>query len=282
MGSLPRVQGKGLARDLLRVLVRITPACAGKRGYFAVFDSPYKDHPRVCGEKPLVAIWYIVTEGSPPRVRGKAVRSLLLRCRDRITPACAGKRIDSGCGHCLPRDHPRVCGEKCVAGLRRGLIRGSPSRVRGKGRRAKGTPRPPGITPACAGKRRIRGMRSTADKDHPRVCGEKISPSAPEVLSAGSPPRVRGKARRFSPSRRSRRITPACAGKSGWPVVGLKCSRDHPRVCGEKCAGTISTRSAWGSPPRVRGKELFVRRPLHALGITPACAGKRRATLTCK
>ena len=48
-------------------------------------------------------------------------------------------------------------------------------------------------------------------------------------------------------------------------------------MCGEKHFGGKRQRLAPGSPPRVRGKEHFSKAKGAALGITPACAGKRQA-----
>ena len=51
--------------------MRITPACAGKsyRKFGVAFVI--QDHPRVCGEKENLIIYYHNLKGSPPRVRGK-------------------------------------------------------------------------------------------------------------------------------------------------------------------------------------------------------------------
>ena len=71
----------------------------------------------------------------------------------------------------------------------------------------------PGITPAYAGKSRILTCNEAAEKDHPRVCGEKYHDMAAADRRVG--------------------ITPAYAGKSHVvksPVYLV----DHPRVCGEK------------------------------------------------
>ena len=51
--------------------------------------------------------------------------------------------------------------------------------------------------------------------------------------------------------------------------------RDHPRVCGEKEAAALSEVYETGSPPRVRGKGTSAKDMPCAVGITPACAGKR-------
>ena len=47
-------------------------------------------HPRVCGENPMVAGAGWVAGGSSPRVRGKRLNLLDLRCVGRLIPACAG------------------------------------------------------------------------------------------------------------------------------------------------------------------------------------------------
>ena len=114
--------------------------------------------------------------------------------RIRITPACAGKRV------CIPM---RSCGG------------GIAPRVRGKappwttrGFRCR-------ITPACAGKSTQRNQVTSHQKDHPRVCGEKVVGLVDDVPQG--------------------RITPACAGK-----------REAQRM---------QNLLDQGSPPRVRGKD---------------------------
>ena len=69
-------------------------------------------------------------------------------------------------------------------------------------------------------------------------------------------------------------ITPACAGKSALSAGSCPCSRDHPRVCGEKCPPGKFFFMTVGSPPRVRGKEVRTQRSDIRSRITPAYAGK--------
>ena len=71
-----------------------------------------RDHPRACGEKMNNKLICGKREGSPPRVRGKAVLHRAGRKAPGITPARAGKsdaafQVDNADG-----DHPRACGEK--------------------------------------------------------------------------------------------------------------------------------------------------------------------------
>ena len=51
LGSPPRMRGKAMLICIFGVLLRITPACAGKRNFVVVCSSFAGDHPRVCGEK---------------------------------------------------------------------------------------------------------------------------------------------------------------------------------------------------------------------------------------
>ena len=167
-----------------------------------------------------------------------------------------------------------MCGEKQKTppwGVEKG---GSPPRVRGKVYLLCSSFHPPGITPACAGKRRRTISRQHESEDHPRVCGEKLRIFAYPDIVMGSPPRVRGKVVLRVALCIGVGITPACAGKSDSPRNCITAFRDHPRVCGEKVHALFSGVSLAGSPPRVRGKACVPRCCLTCIGITPACAGK--------
>ena len=152
----------------------------------------------------------------------------------RITPACAGKRYTVYQRKTSAKDHPRVCGEKVELLKRSIMLKGSPPRVRGKGKAKSVQQRLHGITPACAGKSSSSFSRMSIMRDHPRVCGEKRCGRGVHSIHQGSPPRVRGKGTRHDNSNRRDRITPACAGKSNKLWLVLDCEWDHPRVCGEK------------------------------------------------
>ena len=71
-------------------------------------------------------------------------------------------------------------------------------------------------------------------------------------------------------------ITPAYAGKSFAKTIRVPQSRDHPRLCGEKCRLYAMQTAGTGSPPPMRGKELTFGRSAPRSRITPAYAGKRR------
>ena len=90
--SPPRVRGKVCHTMAEAKGLGITPAYAGKSRCNLPSTAPWKDHPRVCGEKPPLEETGNPVQGSPPRMRGKAVDG-------------AGQS-EGG------EDHPRVCGEK--------------------------------------------------------------------------------------------------------------------------------------------------------------------------
>ena len=131
-----------------------------------------------------------------------------------------------------------------------------------------------GITPAYAGKSRYRSLCAAACRDHPRVCGEKISFFFTGCSPKGSPPRMRGKAEEQRRRCDVQRITPAYAGKSHSGLYGSTNEKDHPRVCGEKQFKSLNQNQQQGSPPRMRGKGRRKQILLEFSGITPACAGK--------
>ena len=111
-GSPPRVRGTEEIEWQTQALTRITPACAGNRGLPLAQQHVQGDHPRVCGEQaPSLSVSSWVT-GSPPRVRGTVVPADGSNSLSRITPACAGNRIDVNGDYCPEKDHPRVCGEQ--------------------------------------------------------------------------------------------------------------------------------------------------------------------------
>ena len=86
------MRGKAAIAGLVAAFVGITPAYAGKRSGIDFHRIENKDHPRLCGEKPIVHTRSSVFEGSPPPMRGKGVSGFSLTSVSRITPAYAGKR----------------------------------------------------------------------------------------------------------------------------------------------------------------------------------------------
>ena len=207
-------------------------------------------------------------------MRGKEASRKLRGTLKGITPAYAGKRAKRGRLAAGRWDHPRVCGEKAlIHGITFPSL-GSPPRMRGKAHALKKRPLPVGITPAYAGKSSFLSGCTRMPRDHPRVCGEKLRGAVRFSTAIGSPPRMRGKACIWIPIKASVRITPAYAGKSRFRGRCRTGNGDHPRVCGEKRWAYSLAPNTLGSPPRMRGKGLFVRACHVRFRITPAYAGK--------
>ena len=193
----PRMCGEKVLYSFgLKQVSGITPAYAGKRSP-ALFPlrSP-EDHPRVCGEKKVMRGAKDKRMGSPPHVRGKAGYWVKDAQGRGITPACAGKRKRKTGLRRQAKDHPRMCGDKrhTFVSIESGV--GSPPHVRGKGPLHLLRCRVKGITPACAGKSVWSRLNRVRLADHPRMCGEKRNSRNRYNYRPGSPPHVRGKAKR--------------------------------------------------------------------------------------
>ena len=106
--------------------------------------------------------------------------------------------------------------------------------------------------------------------------GEK--PQALPIRQAlkGSPPRGRGKDVKGNSWDKLPGITPAWAGKSHPATPTTSGGRDHPRVGGEKFYTGRGNCAVKGSPPRGRGKAVYLTHTGQGPGITPAWAGKSR------
>ena len=197
----------------------------GKSGKSSVSRSSTKDHPRLCGEKPIhfpVAIGNLGSPrlcgekdsppayscqhaGSPPPMRGKGTEPVGICPVVGITPAYAGKR-----GH-------RRNFNNCV----------------------KGSPR------LCGEKKCNKWITSFQILDHPAYAGKRHSVSPFSFLWTGSPPPMRGKARCFLSLPAYHRITPRLCGEKTETASLIVRNQDHPRLCGGKgyCSMFLSPRA---------------------------------------
>ncbi len=132
------------------------------------------------------------------------------------------------------------------------------------------------ITPAHAGNTAHVGGGNTADRDHPRACGE--HPPHPGAMRwrRGSPPRMRGTLGSAACWPFAFWITPAHAGNTMLFLAALMRTKDHPRACGEHFPRWICAHTLRGSPPRMRGTRRQAIDWLVDGRITPAHAGNTR------
>ena len=235
-GSPPRVRGTVKSIIFRFQGLGITPACAGNRYSYQKAAKSTRDHPRVCGEQLRICSILCSDKGSPPRVRGTVFVENQKFCKIGITPACAGNSLPMLKLMHLCKDHPRVCGEQEEVDMGDRAQAGSPPRVRGTAVLFEKARRRSGITPACAGNRRVAQKVESVLWDHPRVCGEQVQVKFRRTMSKGSPPRVRGTVSRYAGIPITEGITPACAGNSPFFWSRSDVYQDHPRVCGEQVA----------------------------------------------
>ena len=90
-GSPPQVRGKQINSFVNVIVLRITPAGAGKTFRSRYIGLRKEDHPRRCGENLSLSIVRRRKQGSPPQVRGKQDNPPTVLSEARITPAGAGK-----------------------------------------------------------------------------------------------------------------------------------------------------------------------------------------------
>ena len=277
-GSPPRMRGKRKVSRRGRAEVRITPAHAGKTMKMPTPRGRPTDHPRACGENEEPQIPQLPNVGSPPRMRGKQPPKQDTARASRITPAHAGKTSISSSLRGSIADHPRACGENYSLSCGIPMGCGSPPRMRGKRTRVRNRTANARITPAHAGKTSCFIPHQLRPADHPRACGENRMPWAARWSRCGSPPRMRGKPAHHQPAAVALRITPAHAGKTSRAAAERLERTDHPRACGENTFHLRTLSPPGGSPPRMRGKHP--RYPAHSAQkrITPAHAGKTRAS----
>ena len=113
-----------------------------------------------------------------------------------------------------------------------------------------------GIIPAYAGNTYDRALAPKSIGDHPRVCGEHLSPSILEYSYQGSSPRMRGTHHNRYVVHTVTGIIPAYAGNTEDYREHAPYVRDHPRVCGEhRWPQTIRTRRS-GIIPAYAGNTM--------------------------
>ena len=147
------MRGKGAVFRPMYIILRITPAYAGKSRTLYAEAKNYEDHPRLCGEKRAVYSPSGSWLGSPPPMRGKVRAEQDDKHGARITPAYAGKSGKNQFDVVPDQDHPRLCGEKMTIWTKLTTGTGSPPPMRGK----------------VPDNHRL----TSEPRDHPRLCGEK-------------------------------------------------------------------------------------------------------------
>ena len=166
-------------------------------------------------------------------MRGKLAPRRLESAIRRNIPAYAGKTL-LGCQS--PRahqEHPRVCGENEIMGLRKFFAKGTSPRMRGKLIFGTVISIHSRNIPAYAGKTFEMVSAHLGAREHPRVCGENPCPCPHMVVKSGTSPRMRGKRSSAHAWSGCGGNIPAYAGKTRVFLSLILSKTEHPRVCGE-------------------------------------------------
>ena len=134
---------------------------------------------------------------------------------------------------------------------------------------------PDRITPAYAGKSNLAKKEVKNFGDHPRLCGEKLKRQIESKQLKGSPPPMRGKADQIGIKNPEVGITPAYAGKSCHSPFPFDCSKDHPRLCGEKVFPSRYQRHFVRITPAYAGKSTWYRKGQRRFGDHPRLCGEK-------
>ena len=155
-GSSPRVRGRRLLPQLLKLSRGLIPACAGQTLNRRSARIHPRAHPRVCGADGGLQPAEVLVEGSSPRVRGRLRVSGLVVGHGGLIPACAGQTWSRAFRLRDLRAHPRVCGADWPRLYGFFLGRGSSPRVRGRPLLDAVPLDVEGLIPACAGQTGVR------------------------------------------------------------------------------------------------------------------------------
>ncbi len=191
-GSSPRLRGTDAHIDSRFVEHRFIPASAGNGSSRRRPAKPIPVHPRVCGERWVMADGLPRIDGSSPRLRGTGI-VILRDFRDfRFIPASAGNGGTRSTRRITPPVHPRVCGERGRDRRNSRCLVGSSPRLRGTVCPLRTRLAPRRFIPASAGNGPILPRRSRRLSVHPRVCGERYVSIVELLRDHGSSPRLRG------------------------------------------------------------------------------------------
>ncbi len=138
-----------------------------------------------------------------------------------------------------------------------------------------------GITPACAGKRHLLPRRSCRAGNYPRLRGEEDKRIDHSAGLAELPPLARGREQARLIQFRRAGITPACAGKRRILRPQRALGGNYPRLRGEEQPAPAGSSYYRELPPLARGRVNTADKSTLRVGITPACAGKRRDSRGC-
>ncbi len=253
-GLPPRVRGRQDRKEHQNRPPGTTPAGAGTTLRPSPRSPANADYPRGCGDDPVPPPPAGRPRGLPPRVRGRRLREARVRGDEgttpprvrgrprarsrsgrtsRTTPAGAGTTCTGQRRHTALADYPRGCGDDAARRATSRRSRGLPPRVRGRRSGWAELDSADWTTPAGAGTTRLRSRAAGGRRDYPRGCGDDAFAGYVAELTAGLPPRVRGRRYREWHVSRGGGTTPAGAGTTSRTTKWRAPPEDYPRGCGD-------------------------------------------------
>ena len=211
----------------------LIPTHAGKTGFRSCVRSSRPTHPRSRGENsawtgPLARGW-----GSSPLMRGKHKTDGVRGHSGGLIPAHAGKTGRGSQRARATRAHPHSCGENRPMIAMCAVLLGSSPLTRGKHKEDRISGHGRGLIPAHAGKTHQATCPVPDTRAHPRSCRENNMHYATLSRRLGSSPLTRGKPCDRAADRLPGGLIPAHTGRTCVRYAGCRCSRAHPRSCGE-------------------------------------------------
>ena len=170
----------------------LIPAGAGNMPGSPSLSVWTRAHPRRCGEHTASLSNSACVQGSSPQVRGTFPSRGRGGMSIGLTPAGAGNIPTSRTPCAADRAHPRRCGEHTASLSNSACVQGSSPQVRGTWMSACVSSRLMGLIPAGAGNISHPSKQATADRAHPRRCGEHMPVNVTTRVPGGSSPQVRG------------------------------------------------------------------------------------------
>ena len=213
--------------------------------------------------------------GSSPHVRGTRAGQDQSLSNIRFIPACAGNAtVGFAAAHNVPV-HPRMCGERLTILQLKLDYLGSSPHVRGT--HSQRCPRPSlrRFIPACAGNAGTYTVTMSADKVHPRMCGERAMRRSSLTITSGSSPHVRGTLLACLAGRPVVRFIPACAGNADRGQARPSGTAVHPRMCGERFRSTCGHGSAHRFIPACAGNATWRILQTRSTTVHPRMCGER-------
>ena len=210
--SPPPARGWTLFRDLAKIAIHVSPACAGMDPVQPANAIRAIGLPRLRGDGPQHVVSENTVFESPPPARGWTVLAQNSISAVNVSPACAGMDPRSSLFSNLSKRLPRLRGDGPSLKSRLAKPSASPPPARGWTHSGRGRSGGFKVSPACAGMDPGRYRPLDRARRLPRLRGDGPESNQTTIDELRSPPPARGWTRSLRQRRATQRVSPACAG----------------------------------------------------------------------